>query len=893
MSSGESGSGGKSLHSLVANEACAFLTVYSGRARFEMAGKRGKKKKNVRDMERQQSQTGLGITFEKKGTVSAGLLPSVAFMAVPHTPPPATPPGTLPGLAMTTGVLNSSLIGKMLQQHQQQQPGIEDPLSDPESSLYDYQMMEEAGYSSVEFRGGARKRISYSDREKAPTPPLGSREHAVDDEGERMYHILESQEAQKDIYAMPNKTRRSKGSQQSAEEGQSLQQTSQQVREAMRAVRDMDSDSDDVAQETRRFRVTKVTIEHPPSVAPPSSRSEREPSFRGVKFGDPLEIENIQEDSIHETSIKSTRLSARKSQSPMRGEGSKRGIHLINEEAQTGDSLMGPTPHTKGSLSHRSMMSGSNTARSVDELTRSIEGENVLLRSRNEELEGEVHSLQKVSEALDKGDKETAKNLLLKKQLQDMKEENNTLKSSVHRLSVELSSYQAKYRPIQPGEKTGEMLGLPDKGPIPSWLINVQYLSPLFLAYDDRLREKDNVVKHYQGELEKLRIQAEDIIIENQQLHKKLDHAVKRGPIDVTEWDQLKDNAKLVLEENQNLLEQIEVKDQKARDMHQAHVREVSKLSKQLVLIKAEKTEIDQEMEDLRKKYKDTKNKLDALMLETPDKSTTQDYINSIADLKKSMVEKEEAHKDEMDSLKIKLQAVQGERKAQSGRYVELAAENKRLQAEMKAMQKAVRKAQSKIMYLQKAVEQSENKEYTVQEQLANIIRVAEKAAQERDTYAKVLVMRMIYRDNAREQENETKKAVNRLLSGNVTKGKMEEKLKLYKMKAAAKLNTVAGRLKEQDVNFSNQKKEYEREINHLRLLVSEKEKIINNIADDKKDVEEELEVMWRSANTENERMKEVLRHSMKKLRKHEGLSEAMESSEKKELLYVSSDGED
>ncbi|XP_069113940.1 centrosomal protein of 89 kDa-like isoform X3 [Argopecten irradians] len=854
-----------------------------------MAGKRGKKKKNVRDMERQESPTGRGITFEKKvgclsvqnspemirkGTVSAGLLPSVAFFAVPQTPPPATPPGTLPGLAMTTGVLNSSLIGKMLQQHQQQQqPGIEDPLSDPESSLYDYQMMEEAGYSSVEFRGGAKKRISYSDREKAPTPPLGSREHAVDDEGDRMYHILESQEAQKDIYALPNKTQRAKGSQRSASgekslDSQSLQQTGQQVREAMRAVRDMDSDSEDeVAHETRRFRVTKVTIEHPQSVGP--LRSDREPSIR--------------EDSIHETSVKSGRLSARKSVSPQRGEGSQRRAQLIHEEAQTGDSLMGPTPRGKGSMSHRSMMSGSNTARSVDELTRSLEGENTILRSRNEELEGTVHSLQKVSAALDKGDKETAKHLLLKKQLQDMKDENNTLKSSVHRLSVELSTYQAKYRTIQPGEKTGEMLGLPEKGPIPSWLINVQYLSPLFLAYDDRLREKDNVIKHYQGELEKLRIQAEDIIIENQQLHKKLDHAVKRGPIDVTEWDQLKDNAKLVLEENQNLLEQIEVKDQKSRDMHQAHVREVSKLSKQLVLVKAEKTEVDQEMEDLRKKYKDTKNKLDAMELETPDKSTAQDYINTIAELKKSVIEKEEGHKEEMEGLKIKLQAVQGERKAQSGRFVELTAENKRIQAEMKAMQKAVRKAQSKIMYLQKAVEQSEDKEHTVQEQLANIIRVAEKAAFERDTYAKV----------AREQENETKKAVNKLLNGNVSKGKMEEKLKLYKMKAAAKLNTVAGRLKEQDVNFNNQKKEYEREINHLRLLVSEKEKIINNIAEDKKGVEEELEVMWRSANTENERMKEVLRHSMKKLRKHEGLSEAIDSSEKKELLYVSSDGED
>ena len=36
----------------------------------------------------------------------------------------------------------------------------------------------------------------------------------------------------------------------------------------------------------------------------------------------------------------------------------------------------------------------------------------------------------------------------------------------------------------------------------------------------------------------------------------------------------MKDNARLVLEENQNLLEQISVKDNKTYDLHQAHGRE-------------------------------------------------------------------------------------------------------------------------------------------------------------------------------------------------------------------------------------------------------------------------------------------------------------------------------
>lgn len=54
-------------------------------------------------------------------------------------------------------------------------------------------------------------------------------------------------------------------------------------------------------------------------------------------------------------------------------------------------------------------------------------------------------------------DKETAANLLLKKQLAELKEENDTLKSAVHKLSVELSAYQAKYRPLSEGQVSFEM----------------------------------------------------------------------------------------------------------------------------------------------------------------------------------------------------------------------------------------------------------------------------------------------------------------------------------------------------------------------------------------------------------------------------------------------------
>ena len=48
-------------------------------------------------------------------------------------------------------------------------------------------------------------------------------------------------------------------------------------------------------------------------------------------------------------------------------------------------------------------------------------------------------------------------------------------------------------------------------------------------------------------------------------------------------------------------------------------------------------------------------------------------------------------------------------------------------------------------------------------------------------------------------------------------------------------ISTSFVRLKEQDELFNNQKKEYEREITHLRLLVKEKEELLQTVFSDKR----------------------------------------------------------
>ena len=66
--------------------------------------------------------------------------------------------------------------------------------------------------------------------------------------------------------------------------------------------------------------------------------------------------------------------------------------------------------------------------------------------------------------------------------------------------------------------------------------INTKYLAPLFVAYDDRLAEKDQVIRHYEDELEGFREQVEDIVRENHRLHLRIEQTDITGPSSMTEW---------------------------------------------------------------------------------------------------------------------------------------------------------------------------------------------------------------------------------------------------------------------------------------------------------------------------------------------------------------------
>ncbi|XP_048253496.1 centrosomal protein of 89 kDa-like isoform X2 [Haliotis rufescens] len=825
--------------------------------------------------------------------IGAALLPTAAFLAVPRTPPPQTPPGT--GVGLSSTVFNSSMVGRMAAQPQ---PLSDDePFSDPESSLYDYQQMEEPGYSSVDFGTCQKdKRNTISNRAPARIPSTGSlrrgREHDVDDfrgegqgPGGTFYHELERTDINQndvDLYAVPNKPRlkgktardigagggmvdetfvKSHG----GELQGSMMGTTRDVREAMQAVHDMPE-----------FDVDEVTMRKVPGGhrhgSPIMHRGSRRGSTRqdnnmnNLSDGQAVSQPDKQTRPVQEWLEKNVVAGTSNSKQPPEYN------QTVSEEMLQAN--------TQSLTNNETVFSSTQSARvTVKERIVGIEMENHRLRDTVQDQETELHSLRQVASAVKEGDTESATSLLFRKQIEEMKEENEVLKQSVHKLNIELSQKQAVNDASRLASQSREFSGLPNRGPIPSWLINKKYLAPLFIAYDARLKEKDDVIRQYQEELQSLKRRAEDIVKENQKLHMGQSG---RGALSMTEWQQLQEQAKLVLEENQVLMEQIEINQLKSKEMFNAHLQEVSRLTKKLSVSESEKLEMERDQEATRLKFSELRHKHDALLLTTGSQVTVQDHINTIADIKRSLTEEKEQHFQETETFRNRIKALEEERRSLAVRNTDFLAENKRLHAEIKALHKAVRRAQQKLMVFQSAMEQSEDKEMTTQEYLATVIKLAEKTAAERDTYAKV----------AKEQQSESKRAMNKMLARTVTVGKLEEKLKLYKMKAAAKLSTVADRLKEQDESFNSQKQEYEREIKHLRLVLQDKDGVLLNMVHDKREVESDLEHMWQAANSENLRMKDTMRKSLRKLREHSGLRDVVEDVDKQELLHLSSDEE-
>ncbi|XP_059130886.1 centrosomal protein of 89 kDa isoform X3 [Peromyscus eremicus] len=411
--------------------------------------------------------------------------------------------------------------------------------------------------------------------------------------------------------------------------------------------------------------------------------------------------------------------------------------------------------------------------------------------------------------------------LCLRKQSQDLLDENRGLKMIVHRLNVELSRYQTKFRHLSE-EECSQIEGLPSKGPTPPWLLDIKYLSPLLLAYEDRMKEKDKLSTTLEEEMKTFRLRVQEVVRENEGLHQQLNQS---SPVTSEEWRQLQAQAELVLDENKLLIEQLEIQQTKARDSHQEHLQEVSKLTKQLVLLEAKTQSQEQQLVESKEQLGSLQAKCQELRAQLDSKIAIDVHTSIVNELKSQLRKEEEKDSAEMEELLEKLTALQVQKKSLLLQKSSWVSRNRALEAELERMRKTNKQYQKKIDVLRKQVEKAMGKEMSAHQYLAHLVGLAENVTKERDSL-KYLAQCL---------ESEKHGVLNKILKGNIRLGKLEERVKEYKKQAALKLGDIRHRLAEQQEDFAGKAAQYQKEMRYLQRMLQEKQEVLDEALQQKR----------------------------------------------------------
>ncbi|KFQ97489.1 Centrosomal protein of 89 kDa [Nipponia nippon] len=476
-------------------------------------------------------------------------------------------------------------------------------------------------------------------------------------------------------------------------------------------------------------------------------------------------------------------------------------------------------------------------------------------------LEQENRRLKEAAEKAHR-EEEATELLSLRQQAQELVDENDALKMTVHRLNVELSRYQTKFRPLSQEEHL-KLKSLPMKGPPPPWLLDMKYLSPLLLAYEDRIREKEDLnLEHeakfhvesfvFQEDMKNFKVRVEELVKENEDLHEQLN---KNNFITPTEWQQLQTQAKLVLEENGLLMEQLEIQQAKTKDSHRQHVQEASKLTKQIMILEGKKQSQEEEIAEYQKQLEALRSTCEELKAKLDSRIAAEEHFALVNDLKSHLQQEEEKKRCEVEDLMGKIASLQAQNKKLLLEKNNLMADNKILETEMEMTQKTNGRLKKKIGLLKRQLEEAMEKEVAAHHYLTNLIGLVEKIAQERDHLTFL----------AKCLENENHGVLNKIVEGSLRLGRLEEKVKVYKKKAAGKLGDISLKMTEQEKEFAGKTAQYQQEMKHLQCLLRDKQETLDEVLQQKRKVEGELEIIWESTSKENRRMRELLHKSLGK----------------------------
>nr|CAD7405205.1 unnamed protein product [Timema poppensis] len=214
-----------------------------------------------------------------------------------------------------------------------------------------------------------------------------------------------------------------------------------------------------------------------------------------------------------------------------------------------------------------------------------------------------------------------------------------------------------------------------------------------------------------------------------------------------------------------------------------------------------------------------------------------------------------------LDELKLKYET---ERSQLSNQVIALQRDKPELEAKLAGLGADKKQHHSQVAALERLLKRTQQRCEDLQSQLvtAQVSRDASKRQlQKAMSFAEELVAeqeRLLRQLHAKQEETDSMARLGTTIVCRM--GSLKTKLKSVQKGAWHELEVIERRIKQQESGLEHTKEEYHREVGRLRNLIKQKEAIIGTLQREKCKTQEDLEVVWRAATSEDLCIKDRLK---------------------------------
>ncbi|XP_076331991.1 centrosomal protein of 89 kDa-like [Tachypleus tridentatus] len=433
--------------------------------------------------------------------------------------------------------------------------------------------------------------------------------------------------------------------------------------------------------------------------------------------------------------------------------------------------------------------------------------------------------------------------VILQQENKELQEELAALQNCVYRLNSELSHYQLAN--IQPSEFSA----LPLEESCPPWLTDMKQLSPLLLAYDTQLEEREKVIQENEKTLVELRQEVKRCVTENRELHNNLETFESR-------WSWLQncekelEEAKQAMEENFILKEKIILlENQQSQSKHKAEMEE---MKYQISRLQQQKVQLENNLKQCETEHKILKDHQAILLEENRKNVPHKDHMEAMLETRRLLNELKRKHEDKVEKLEEQLQESHRHRSVLSIENIQLEESSQQIKADNKALKEEYKQVLKQCHTLEMQLEKTHLEKNDLRKLINKLLFLAERIAQERDILAR----------KSEEMAVSQEHLMNWVKSCNMRDDKLQDQLKVFKVKALNQIKKTIKRMHETDEIWKDLFQTYEQEIAQLHKVINNQEKEVDGVKNEKRFLEEDLETLWQTIMRENYSLKTYLHSS-------------------------------